>query len=60
MDRQYKLCKHRGDCIRDFECSFGSPLNSPTDSEIDNPKSVCWRYEADEDAPCTMHIISVI
>lgn len=55
MDRQYNLCKHRGDCIRDFECSFGSPLNSPTDDEIDNPNSACWMYEADEEAPCTQY-----
>lgn len=47
------ICKHSGDCIRDFECSFDSHFNDPTNSEIDNPNSVCWRYEADEDAPCT-------
>ncbi len=56
MDRQYKLCKYRGDCIRDFECSFGSPLNSPTDSEINNPTSVCWMYAEDKDAPCTQYL----
>ena len=57
MDRQYKLCKHRGDCANAFYnvCSFGSHFNDPTDSEIDNPKSVCWRYQADEGAPCTQY-----
>lgn len=49
------ICKHSGDCIRDFECSFDSHFNDPTNSEIDNPNSVCWMYEEDEDAPCTQY-----
>lgn len=40
-------------CARAFynECSLGSPLNDPTNTEIDN----CWMYEADEKAPCTQY-----
>ena len=57
MAREYHLCKNRENCARAFynECSFGSYLNDPTNIEIDNPKSVCWMYEADEKAQCTQY-----
>lgn len=41
------FCKHAGDCTRAYfnECPFGGPLETPTKAELDNPKSVCWRFE---------------
>lgn len=57
MDKHYKLCKYRGDCLRAFwnDCSFGSHFNNPTDRELENPKSVCWRYGEDADATGTQY-----